>query len=398
MPRVSPFTGLLFDEARAGSLSSVTAPPYDSISAEHERRLHSASPHNVVRLILGRDEPGDDHQRNKYTRAAQQLWNWRRDGILVPTETPSWFLYEMRFSFQGHDRRIRGLICEVEIEPFGGSILPHERTLPGPIEDRLSLLRAARANLSPVYALFAGPQPGLAALLDRAAAEEPHGAVTDDHGVEHRMWTVPAPPAAELEPGAPSWTSVPGWLAAEQFLIADGHHRYSVAQVFAEEMRREHGPGPWDRMMMLLVDAATEDPPVLPIHRVVLSGDVPVEGRRVRDLAEVLAAVDDDALVYGSAVREDGRLIHRVATLDGSPPTVCALHERVLGSTTLRFMPDAAAAEEAVHTGAATAAFFLPPTRVERIRAVIRDGGKLPQKSTYFWPKPRTGMVLRPID
>src|SRR6266542_3438398 len=183
MARVSPFIGLVFDESVVGPLGPVTAPPYDSISAEHERRLHSASPHNVVRLILGRDEPGDDHQRNKYTRAAQQLWNWRRDGILVPTETPSWFLYEMRFSFQGHDRRIRGLICEVEIEPFGGS-----------------LLRAARANLSPVYALFAGPQPGLAALFDRAAAEEPHGAVTDDHGVEHRMWTVPAPPAAELEP------------------------------------------------------------------------------------------------------------------------------------------------------------------------------------------------------
>ncbi|HEX9375755.1 MAG TPA: DUF1015 domain-containing protein [Actinomycetota bacterium] len=405
MPLVSPFTGLLFDEARAGSLASVTAPPYDSISAEQERRLHSANPHNVVRLILGRDEPGDDDQRNKYTRAGRELRTWRRAGVLIPTETPSWFLYEMRFSFQGRDRRIRGLIGEVEIEPFGGSILPHERTLPGPIEDRLSLLRAARANLSPVYALFGGPQPGLAALFDQAAAGEPHRGMTDDHGVEHRMWVIPAPSPSDgslgspqPDAGAPSWSSVPGWLAPEQLLIADGHHRYSVAQAFAEEMRREHGPGPWDRMMMLLVDAATEDPPVLPIHRVVLSGDAPVEGRRVRDLAEVLAAVDDDALVYGSAAREDGRLIHRVAALEGWPPTVCALHERVLGSATLRFMPDAAAAEEAVHTGAATSAFFLPPTRVERIRGVIRSGGTLPQKSTYFWPKPRTGMVIRPFD
>jgi hypothetical protein len=118
----------------------------------------------------------------------------------------------------------------------------------------------------------------------------------------------------------------------------------------------------------------------------------------VRDLAEVLATVDDDELVYGSATREGSSVVHRVGRLEGSPPAVCALHESVLGDAELRFMIDAAAAEEAVRLGESTAVFFLPPTHVRRIRDVIERGGTLPQKSTYFWPKPRTGMVIRPLE
>jgi uncharacterized protein (DUF1015 family) len=417
MPRVSPFTGLLFDESVAGPLDLVTAPPYDSISAENERRLHSASPHNVVRLILGRDEPGDDDQENKYTRASRLLREWRDQGALAETDGPSWFLYELRFAFQGADRRIRGVVAAVDIEPLGGAVVPHERTLPGPIADRMQLLRTVRANLSPVYALWRGPTATLAEIFDEVARDRPPDrAVSDEQGVEHRMWELPAG-TARGEAEAP-WDRIERDLAAERLLIADGHHRYSVAQAFREEMRAEHGPGPWDRMMMLLVDAAIEDPPVLPIHRVVLNGDagglalevparleipassaaVPAHARRVRDLAEVLAALDDDALVYGSATREGPDVVHRVAHLDGDPPVVCALHEQVLGDAALRFMPDAAAAEEAVRLGDSPAAYFLPPTHVGRIRAVIERGDTLPQKSTYFWPKPRTGMVIRPFE
>jgi len=189
------------------------------------------------------------------------------------------------------------------------------------------------------------------------------------------------------------------WLADEQLLIADGHHRYTTALLYRDEMHAAHGPGPWDRMMMLLVDAGAEDPPVLPIHRVLLKGAVPTEGRRVHDLVEVLSSVRDDDLTYGTVAVEDGRLIHRVAQTQGAPPTVCALHETVLAQADgeLRFVPDAVAAEEGVRTGAAAAAFFLPPTRVERIRAVIDEQRRLPQKSTYFWPKPRTGFVIRSL-
>ena len=381
---MSPFAGLLFDPSRAGPLEDVTAPPYDVVAPEQERRLHAASPYNVVRLILGRTEAGDGASSNKYTRAASLVRAWEEEGALVSTRAPAWYPYAMRFQFQGHERIVLGLICQVALEPWGGSIIPHEQTFPAPFEDRLALLRATRANLSPIYALYRGPCPSLTALLEDVQRGPAARAILDDEGVEHRLWVV--------EDGQ----GIPAWLAGEQLLIADGHHRYSVALAFREEMRARHGPGPWDHMMMLLVDAATQEPPVLPIHRVVLDGTAPLEGTPVRDLAEVLASLSDDDLTYGTAAREPDGITHRVAALKGDPPTVWALHEQVLGDARMRYVPDAVLAEDLVRSGQARAAYFLPPTRVDRIRSVIERGERLPQKSTYFWPKPRTGMVVRP--
>jgi uncharacterized protein (DUF1015 family) len=387
VPKVSPFTGLLFDPERAGPLERVTAPPYDMITSDEERRFHAASPHNVVRLILGRVDDAGGHG-DQYTKAPEFLRRWRDEGVLVETEAPSWFPYEMTFRFQGRARRVRGVVCAVEIEPWGGAIVPHERTLAAPVEDRLRLLRSVRTNLSPVYGVVAGPVLALGAFLDDVAAGPPYRRLVDEEGVEHRMWVVDAHGGEAMASG----------LFGERLMIADGHHRYTTALTYREEMRRRHGPGPWDRMMMLVVDGGSEDPPVLPIHRVVRAGplDSAVDGWMVRDLAEVLATVRDEELTVGMAERQDGDVVHRVTRLRGTPPTVCALHGQVLGSAELRFTPDAVAAEEAVRTGNARAAFFLPPTRVESVRAVIERGERLPEKSTYFWPKPRTGMVLRP--
>jgi uncharacterized protein (DUF1015 family) len=351
-----------------------------------QRRLHEASPFNVVRLILGRTDAADDHVENKYTRAASLLRRWESEGALVPTPGPAWYPYRMRFQFQGVERTVRGLICQVELEPLGGSIIPHEETLPAPFEDRLALLRETRTNLSPVYALYKGPRREVAGLLDEVQRDPPARAVTDEEGVSHELWL--------LHNGR----DIPGWLGDEQLLIADGHHRYRVALAFRDEMRARHGPGPWDHMMMHLVDSELEDPPVLPIHRVLVEGTPPTKGTAVRDLAEILATLRDEDLTYGIAQPEAHQdVVHRVASLKGDPPTVCALHEQVLGDAPVRFVPDAAVAEEYVRTGEAPVAFFLPPTRVERIRSVIERGERLPQKSTYFWPKPRTGMVFRPL-
>jgi hypothetical protein len=154
---------------------------------------------------------------------------------------------------------------------------------------------------------------------------------------------------------------------------------------------------------MLVVDGANEDPPVLPIHRVVdgLVGLRTTDGVRVRDMAEVLSSLDDDEVNVGVVTLEEGEPAHRLLPLRGSPPTVLALHEELLdqaGDLKIRFVPDAVAAEHAVLSGSASAAFLLPPTRVDRVRSVIQRGDRLPQKSTYFWPKPRTGMVIRPLD
>jgi uncharacterized protein (DUF1015 family) len=392
MPIVRPFAGLLYDQAVAGPPGGFTAPPYDTISPIDQDRYHRASPYNIVRLILGRDEPTDDRSSNKYTRSGEYLRAWLTEGVLRPTGRPAMFPYRMGFHLGGVDRSIRGVIAEVELEPWGGSIVPHERTMPGPIEDRLKLLREVRTNLSPVYSVFTGPSGGVASFLDAAMAASPEQQVADTAGTEHSLWVATDDTDAVTEA-----------LRSESLLIADGHHRYAVALAYRQEMRARFGSGPWDAMMMLIVDGSVEDPPVLPIHRVVQGGDPAIarRGERVRDMAEVLASLDDDRLIYGTVELEEGEPIHRVARLDGPPPVVCALHEAILDrpeGLQLRFVPDAAAAEQAVRSGEASSAFLLPPTRVERVRSVIQGGGVLPQKSTYFWPKPRTGMVLRPLD
>ena len=348
---------------------------------------------NVVRLILGKDEPGDTASDDKYTRASSYLRSWVDDGVLKRTSRPAVYPYELVFHLGGGRRRVRGIIAEVALEAWGGSIIPHERTFPGPIEDRLKLIRAVRANLSPIYAVLAGG-PGsadLRAFLDEVTATSPARETTDEVGTRHRLWVWDAAPA-----------EVTASLNGRSLMIADGHHRYAVALAHREEMRARAGPGPWDYAMMFIVDAAMEDPPVLPIHRAVLGRARPtLGGERVRDLAEVLATLHDDHLTYGVAHLEEGEMVHRVAGLEGAPPTVCALHERLLDripGIELRFVPEAVAAEALVSAGRSTVAYLLPPTKVERVWDVVSRGGKLPQKSTYFWPKPRTGLVIRPLS
>jgi uncharacterized protein (DUF1015 family) len=388
VPRISPFIGLLFDHERVGSLDLVTTPPYDLVSPQDRARYLDASPHNVIRLDLGEDRPGDDEVANKYRRAAELFRAWRREGALVPTPRPAYFPYEMRFTFHGVGRRIRGLVCEVGLEDPGGSIVPHERTMAAPVEDRLRLTRAIRANLSCIHAVFPGPSDRLASYLETSSAADPIAVVVGEDGVEHRLWV------SDPEP------SVARSLTEETLMIADGHHRYTTALRYRDEMRSLSGPGPWDRAMMLVVDAGTEAPPVLPLHRIQRRGPVRAGGTRVRDLEEVLESVDDDRLVYGVATRDRGTLVHRIAELPGTPPAVCRLHEEVLNGLDdeLRYTPDAALAEAAVRGGEAVAAYLLPATSASRIRAVVDAGGQLPQKSTFFWPKPRTGLVIRPLD
>lgn len=379
---------MLFDHSIVGSHDLVTAPPYDVITDAERRHLLDASPFNVVRLVLGPLEPNDAEATDQYRQSARTLDMWRARGALASTDEPAYFPYEMRFAMHGRPRTIRGLVCAVELEDRGGSIVPHEQTMPGPVEDRLRLMRAVRSNLSCIHVLHPGPNEPLARFLDEASGAEPVALTTDEAGVEHRLWLSPPDPR------------VATWLAPTTLMIADGHHRYSMALRYRDEMRATLGPGPWDRVMMLVVDSATQEPPVLPFHRILGRGPIRTGGRRVRDLGEVLETVDDEHLVYGTVTNEDGRLVHRVVRLAGAPPTVCALHEQVIRGVDadLRYTPDAVEAEEAVRTGEGVGAYLLPSTDAARIRDVIDRGERLPQKSTYFWPKPRTGLVIRSLE
>jgi len=388
MPRLFPFRGLRYDPSVAGALERLTAPPYDVISDSEREGLRARSPYNIVHV----DQPGAAGQGASagYAGAGSLLAAWRASGVLKPSDVPSYYGYELRYPMDGIRHRLRGIVGALELEPWGGSVLPHEHTMPGPIEDRLRLLRATRTHLSPIYGTVAGPCARLNQLLDRTQEDDSIANVRDHEGVEHRIWPIDGE------------QDVASWLAGEPLLIADGHHRYATALAYRDERRATDGPGPWDRILSLVVDAGTQEVPVLPYHRVQVRGEPPTGGQPAADLADALAETDDVHLRYATVTKVADSVTYRTHRLQGAPPTVLALHEqlldRVAPDDALRFTHVAADADAAVREGSAIAAYLLPGTTPDRVRAVIERGDRLPPKSTFFWPKPRTGMILMPFD
>jgi len=387
VPRLAPFRALRFDPAVAGPLDLLTAPPYDVISGPNRERLRERSPYNIVRVDHADDAGEGDDER--YRRAAATLHDWRNRGALVRDDAPAYYGYELRFPWTDGSQRVRGVLGALELEPFGRGVLPHELTMEGPIADRLRLLRAARTQLSPIYGVVAGTSPALADALDAISRMPPLAEVHDEEGVDHRVWAMPT----DVDVGA--------LLGSLPVLIADGHHRYATALAYRDERRRRDGRGPWDAVMVLIVDAAHESVPVLPYHRVQLAGEPPDGGLPREGLSDVLADLDDATLRYGTVTRTDGRVLYRLHDLTGDPPTVRALHDQILDRAApgddLRFTHDAHDADRAVRDGTAMAAYLLPPTTPDRIRSVVERGERLPRKSTFFWPKPRTGIVMMPV-
>jgi uncharacterized protein (DUF1015 family) len=387
MPRVAPFVGLRYDAAVAGPLGPLTAPPYDVISEPHRARFAAASPYNAVHLDLGGGAGDDD----RYARAASLLTSWEETHLLRRDREPMYYAYEVEWPATDDvdAGRFRGVFVALTLEPWGGAVLPHEETMPGPVEDRLRLLRATRTHLSPIYGTVRGPHHGLAELLARLTEVAPAEDVTDEEGVRHRLWLV-----AGDEP-------IAAWLADDELLIADGHHRYTTALAYRDERHAIDGRGPWDTILALVVDTGTQVVPVLPYHRVQMAGAPATPGGAVPGLEELRRVVSDAALRVGVITRgRDDQLAYATLQLAGSPPAVRALHDQLLDDLapgdSLRFTHSASDAEEAVRDGA-VAAYLLPPTTPDSLLTAIERGQRLPRKSTFFWPKPRTGMLFMPV-
>jgi uncharacterized protein (DUF1015 family) len=410
VPEFFPFPGVRYrpDACRA-RLEDLTAPPYDVIDAEARARLEAAHPMNAVHLILPRDqEPGD-----RYQRAAGRLQEWRRQGVLE-ADPPRLYLYRMAFTGDdGQARETIGVVGALTLSPPGqGDVLPHERTMPKPRGDRLELLRATRANLDPVWVLSMAP--GLSDLL--ALAHVPASAsCIDADGVEHCLVPLPDDTA----------TRVSELVGSAPVVIADGHHRYETALAFSEELRHRGDPGPRgaDRIMALVVELAPTQLCVRPIHRLLVGAGPDLRDRLTRvakltpagpdtpeGLRTLLARMDDEGDM--GLVDADGlalltlRLDVLGAALERLPAPLrdvdSARLEVALGSVgapeSLDFHADPATVAAEVAKGTADAGVFLRPVSVAQIQAVAAAGERMPEKTTYFSPKPLTGMVFRPVD
>jgi uncharacterized protein (DUF1015 family) len=438
VPDIKPFRALRFDPDVVGDLGAIVAPPYDVIGPELHQQLLARHPKNAVRLDLPLAEPMDADPDDKYRRVARTLATWRTDGTLRKDPRPGVYVYEQAYRVPNTDvqRTQRGFFARLRIEPFGpeGSILPHERTLSGPKEDRYRLLRATGLNTSPVVGMYQDPSRTTAPLLAAIAAKPALADVTDDDGVRHRLWLA----TDETDDGAA--TALTATAGAGPVYIADGHHRYETSVRYRDERRMtrscEEDP-PFDFLLMLFLDAADELT-VLPTHRVVRGLDEEGVARLLDGLPRLFAVTPSsrDALVdryeaagelaggegrFGLLTRDRAWLLDaRRDAFAGLPASggdaVRALDVSLLSTTIetllgidaaavaggdrISYAKSAAEAARLVDAGeaGADAAFLLEPTPVASILAVSRAGDVMPQKSTYFYPKALTGLVLNPHE
>ena len=414
---LEPFRALRYDPRRAGDLTALTSPPYDVVDPAGVQALEQASDHNVVRLILPRDDQVDG---DRYARAAATLAAWRAEGILRPDDVPALYVYEQADPSGGHAQR--GLLGALALTPpDDGIVLPHENTMAGPVADRLALYTATEADLEPIFLVYAGGGAASRAVAE-VSSDAPLVDVVLPDGLRHRLWALTDPAVL---------ASIREDLQPRTAVIADGHHRYATylrRQADAHDAGR--GDGPWDLGLAFLVDATAFGPQVHPIHRVVPGVDATTlaaragAGATVQDLdgqglSAGLAALDR-AGASGPAFllcSGDAATLRLVEALDADllaatmPATrsaawrsldVSVLHAYVIpelwglrdDEVSVGYEHDVTAAlATAARTGGT--AVLLNPTPVDAVTEVAAGGERMPRKSTLFTPKPRTGLVLR---
>jgi uncharacterized protein (DUF1015 family) len=417
MAEIEPLRALHYDPARTGGLQDVVAPPYDVIDADQRAALAAQSPYNVVKVDLPQGEP------DPYAAAAELLATWRDQGIVIQDEDPAiWALEQDYVGPDGRARTRRGFLARVRVGEYGaGRIRPHERTHPGPKEDRLKLTRATRANLSPIFSLYSDPDQTAWSALAPATAEAPWAETRDPDGTVNRLWRVSDPDAIEQVRRA---------TADAELLIADGHHRYETARVYAEEIG-----GEGDHRYVLMCLVALEDPglTVFPTHRLVRGLSSAQQATLAhaiqRDFVteplpdtESLPPAENDAIQIGyidAHFRRPYRLTLKGpeiadAALPGHAEPYRRLDTAVLEALILKgalgmtddqidhldglgYARDDAQALELVLSGDYDVAFFMAPTPVERVQDVAAAGESMPPKSTYFFPKVPTGLLFNPL-
>lgn len=359
MAVVKPFRALRYDEAVAGPLETLVAPPYDVISPEQREELAARSPHNVVRLTLPDSEED----------AARLLEEWRAEGVLVADEPTVWIVSQDYVGPDGVARARTGIVASLKVESYEtGAVLPHERTHAGPKEGRLRLLRATHVQLEPIFLLYDGPAPAA------PPAREPDLAVEGA-----KLWRVD------------DSTAVVRAFADKQLLIADGHHRYETAVAFAEE----EGTPESRQMLVVLVSTEDEGLEIFPTHRVFTSAQR-LEGERepVSDPEAALKGLSVDS-TQGPVVVEVTR--EGAAIVRGEEGTLDVQLVDTLGHDGIAYTPDAGEALRRVREGEAEVAYLLRPTRIEDVFAYARRGEILPQKTTYFFPKLISGLLFHPL-
>ncbi|WP_418790809.1 DUF1015 domain-containing protein [Phosphitispora sp. TUW77] len=428
MATIIPFRGIRYDTGRV-DINDVTTPPYDVIDASGQEYFYQKNPYNIIRLELGKKFPEDSDDDNRYTRAAKYLEEWLESGVLKNDDKPSVYLYEQEFDVKGEKKIRSGFITGVQANDYSkGEVLPHEETLPKHKADRLNLMKATLANFSPIFGLYADKEHVIENALETARANRrPDAEATDSQGVINRLWVISDEKALEL---------IKEKLSGEKIFIADGHHRYETAVNFGREMAAQGKQG-YDYLMVCLVNLYNKGLVVFPTHRVVkniksldiakllneMGTDFSVaelpSGTSLNEFIEKLENIGMGGPAFGIYAGSNDFYILTLTSPDKldlitdnehssrwKQLDVAILHslilEKYLGigskqradESNLIYVRDEDAAKEFVDSGEAQLVFYMNATKVEEVTDIATGGEKMPQKSTFFYPKVITGMVM----
>ncbi|MBI3317904.1 MAG: DUF1015 domain-containing protein [Candidatus Omnitrophica bacterium] len=408
MPFIEPFKGLRYDPRRVGSLSRVVTPPYDVISPQGQSQYYRKHPWNFVRVVFGKSTPNDTAGNNRYTRARKTLEEWISRGILKFDPEPSVYPYLQEYRFRAHPCRRWGVVALVRLD--SGKIYRHEETKSEPKLDRLKLLQSVEASLSPIFGLIPDPKGQYRRGILRMCGKRPPVQVASVDGVRHSLWRVSDPRSIRGLQSA---------LRSRELVIADGHHRFESALTYRNQ-RRAQDPSPrrdapYNHVMFYLAAAGSEEPGLLPTHRV-------VSGLSKRRLEAVIRQMFDQGLVRraGSpralargleALRGKGRVGVGLYTGNGSGSLLLSgprqalrlldvewLHEKLLPQwmepeTEISYTQDLDRAVSQVRHRRAQASFILSAPNLQEVFRRARADRRMPGKTTYFYPKPLAGLV-----
>lgn len=427
MATIIPFRGVRYNPVKVGDVTNVVTPPYDVIDADAQKAYHEKHPNNVIRLELGYKYDDDTEINNRYTRAAETFNVWKVEGVLKHDTKPTLYLYEQEFEVRGEKKIRSGFISGVQVEEYStGVVLPHEQTLPKHKADRLELMRASLANFSPIFGLYSDPENTIDDALKAAkGGRNADIDVVDNTGVINRLWAIDDESTVQ---------NVLDVMSDKKIFIADGHHRYETALNFAKEKAADGHPE-YNYIMMTMVNLYDKGLVVFPTHRLVNNVDDLNLEKMVNDLSEDFevktlpaGTVLDDFLtkleetgqqmpslgLYGQdktfyilklksfeLIKEIGEGSQALKKLD-----VSVLHNLILekfmgigseqraNESNLTYTRDEDYAIKAVDDGSYQLCFFMNPTKVEEVTQIAEGGEKMPQKSTYFYPKIVTGLVI----
>ena len=430
MVDIAPFRGLLFNQGKTGPVDQVTAPPYDVISPEQQDALYKKNPYNVVRLILEKQYPEDDEKKNRYTRSSVTFKKWIEDGVLVEDEKPGFYVYSQEYDYEGESVCRVGFFARVRAEDFSaGNICPHEFTLAKAKQDRMNLLKACRANFSPIFGLFSDPSGEIDASLNQTMKGEPF-AVIEENGVLNKAWRLDDDETLAF---------IMGQFHDKKIFIADGHHRYETALNYYKENKK--GVVDSAHVMMFLTNLDAQSLAVYPIHRLIKSPTffdetvfmnqvkkyfavAPLDkGVEENEIRKALDSVSEDEIVfcvyfgqgrgYFVKVKEKANILPLLEVGESEELKVldvAQLHTVVLKNILnidtkqssdqkyVTYKVDMVEALGRVDSGEFNLAFFMNATPVSEVRKLAEKGIRLPQKATFFYPKLLSGLVINKFE